>query len=219
NVFAANPWALLTQGAADENSTRRALAIAALGTVPTAQAERLVESALKDKDSIVRLSAVSALAERKSRAAIPKLRAALDDDAAEVSFSAAKALWEMGDRSGKYVLAEVLAGERKQSAGFMKQQVRDAKLTMHSPKKLAWMGAKERAGFLFGQLGYGLDIVEGMTKDTSASARALSATLLAKDRNSLAELEDALDDKSPLVRAAAAKAPGGFNNRAAITKL
>ena len=111
------------------------------------------------------------------------------------------------------------AARRIQSAGFMKQQVRDAKLTMHSPKKLAWMGAKEGAGFLFGPIGYGLDMVEGMTKDTSASARALSATLLAKDRNSLAELEDALDDKSPLVRAAAAKALGGFNNRAAITKL
>ncbi len=111
------------------------------------------------------------------------------------------------------------AARRIQSAGFMKQQVRDAKLTMHSPKKLAWMGAKEGAGFLFGRLGYGLDMVEGMTKDTSASARALSATLLAKDRNSLAELEDALDDKSPLLRAAAAKALGGFNNRAAITKL
>jgi len=219
NVFAANPWALLTQGAADENSTKRALAIAALGTVPTARAERLVEGALKDKDSMVRLSAVSALAERKSRAAIPKLRAALDDDAAEVSFSAAKALWEMGDHSGRYILTEVLAGERKQSAGFVKQQVRDAKLTMHSPKKLAWMGAKEGAGFFFGPLGYGLGMVEGMTKDTSASARALSVTLLAKDRNALHDLEDALDDKSPLVRAAAAKALGGFNNRALLPKL
>jgi HEAT repeat protein len=219
NVFAAKPWELLSQGAADENPTRRALAIAALGTVPTAQAERLVEAALKDKDSVVRLSAVSALAERKSRAAIPKLRATLDDDVAEVSFSAAKALWEMGDRSGKYVLKEVLAGERKQSAGFIKRQVQDAKLTMHSPKKLVWMGAKEGAGFLFGPLGYGLGMVEAMTKDTAASARALSATLLAQDRNSVEELEDALYDKSPLVRAAAAKALGGFNNRALIPTL
>ena len=219
NVFAANPWELLTQGAADQNSTKRVLAIAALGTIPTVQAERLLEAALKDKDSIVRLSAVSALAERRSRAAIPALRRALDDDAAEVSFSAAKTLWEMGDHSGRYILAEVLAGERKQSAGFMKQQVKDAKLTMHSPKELAWIGAKEGAGFFFGPLGYGLGMVEGATKDTSASARALSATLLAKDRNAMPDLEDALDDKSPLVRAAAAKALGGFNNRAAIKKL
>src|SRR5436189_716708 len=101
----------------------------------------------------------------------------------------------------------------------MKQQVRDAKLTMHSPKKLAWMGAKEGAGFLFGPLGYGLGMVEGMTKDSSASARALAVTLLARDRSSLARLEDALEDKSPVVRAAAARALGGFGSRAAIPKL
>src|SRR6266478_4985586 len=62
HVFAANPWELLTEGSADENSTKRALAIAALGTVPTARAEKLVEAALMDKNSTVRLSAVSALA-------------------------------------------------------------------------------------------------------------------------------------------------------------
>ena len=62
HVFAANPWELLTEGAADENSTKRTLAIAALGTVLTARAEKLEEAALKDKNSTVRLSAVSALA-------------------------------------------------------------------------------------------------------------------------------------------------------------
>jgi HEAT repeat protein len=97
--------------------------------------------------------------------------------------------------------------------------MRGAKSTMRSPKKLAWLGAKEGAGFLFGPLGFGLGLVEGMTKDSAASARALSATLLARDRSSQMELEDALDDKSPLVRAAAARSLGGFANRTVIPKL
>src|SRR5436189_4624832 len=103
----------------------------------------------------------------------------------------------------------------------MKQQVRDAKLTMHSPKKLAWMGAKEGAGFLFGPLGYGLDMVEGMTKDSSAPARALSVALLGAEKTTGAAdaLTAALDDKSPLVRMAGAKALGGFADRTLVSKL
>ena len=125
----------------------------------------------------------------------------------------------MGDHSGRAVLVEVMAGEKKDSPGFLKKQVRDAKSTLHSPRKLVWMGAKEGAGFLFGPLGYGLGMVEGMTRDSSASARALSVTLLARDRSSLEKLEGALEDKSPLVRAAAAKALGGSGNRAVVPKL
>src|SRR5437763_12014843 len=86
NAFAAAPWELLTQGAAEENSTRRALAIVALGTIRTPQADKLVLAAVVDKAPAVRLAAVSALAEQKSRAAIPKRKAALDDEAAEISF-------------------------------------------------------------------------------------------------------------------------------------
>src|SRR5262249_8204251 len=181
NLFAASPWDLLTQGAAEENAIKRAQAIAALATVRTTPAEKLVDAALTDKDPRVRLTAVSALAERRSRATIPKLRASLDDEAGEVSFTAAKALWDLGDRSGKDLLTEVLWGERKQSAGFIKRQVRDAKSTLHNRRGLVWMGAKEGAGFLFGPLGFGLGLVEGITKDGSAPARALSATLLAQE--------------------------------------
>jgi HEAT repeat protein len=221
NALAAAPWEMLTHGAAEENSIRRAQAIIALGTIRTPQAEKLVLAALDDKAAGVRLAAVSALAEQKSRAAIPKLRLALDDEAAEVSFSAAKALWEMGDRSGGDLLAEVLAGERKQSPGFVKKQVREAKSTLQNRKKLVWMGAKEGAGFLFGPLGFGLGVVEGLTQDGSAPTRALSATLLgqSKDPVARAELVDGLEDKSPLVRIAVARALGGFADRALIRKL
>jgi HEAT repeat protein len=221
NVFAAAPWEILTQGAAEENSTKRAQAIIALGTIRTPRAEKLVMAALSDKSATVRLAAVSALADQKSRAAIPKLKLAVDDEAAEVSFSAAKALWEMGDHSGAGLLAAVLAGERKTSAGFVKKGVDDAKSTMHSPKKLVWMGARQGAGFLFGPLGFGLGMVEGLTNDASAPARALSATLLGQSKSPEVrdELEDGLEDRNPLVRVAVAKALGGFSDRALVPKL
>jgi HEAT repeat protein len=221
NLFGASPWDLLTQGAADDNPANRAHAIVALGTIRTPQAERLVLGALDDKSSMVRLAAVGTLGEHKTRAAIPKLRIALDDEAAEVSFLAAKALWEMGDRSGSELLAAVLAGERKTTSGFVKKQVRGAKATLNNPKRLVWMGAKQGGGFLFGPLGFGIGIVEGITNDSSAPARALSATLLGQSRDpgSRAELEDGLEDKSPVVRVAVAKSLGGFSDRALIRKL
>jgi HEAT repeat protein len=223
-LTAADPtavWGILKDGAADTNAIRRAQAIAALATVQTPESEKLVKSAVTDKDYIVRLSAVSGLAERKSRATIPMLKLALDDETAEVSFTAAKALWEMGDHSGKEILAEVLAGERKQSPGFIKQEIREAKATMHNRKALVWMGAKEGAGLLFGPLGAGLGVMEMAMKDGSAPARVLSVTLLAQDKDvqSLADLKDALFDKSPLVKLAAAKALGGFTDRTVVPAL
>ena len=214
-------WDVLTDGAAEENATKRAEAISAIGTIRSARATKMVEAALSDKDHSVRLAAVIALADRNSRAEIPKLKTALDDDAAEISFTAAQALWQMGDRSGRDLLVAVLAGERKQSSSFLTRSVRDAKSTLHNRKALVWMGAKEGAGFLFGPLGYGLGLVEGMTKDSSAPARALSAKLLSEEKNPalIDDLAAALDDKSPLVRVAAAKALGGFANRSLIAKI
>src|SRR6201997_2425162 len=50
-----HPWQILTSGATDHNSMRRAEAIAALGTIPpTPRVLHLVENALEDKDSSIR---------------------------------------------------------------------------------------------------------------------------------------------------------------------
>jgi HEAT repeat protein len=214
-------WQMLTDGAEDDNAYKRAPAIAALGTIRTPAADKLVAEALEDDEVFVRFAAVSALAERKSKGDIPKLKKALDDEAGEVSFTAAKALWELGDRSGKDILEEVLAGERKQSPGFVKQQIRDAKSTMHNRRALVWMGAKEGAGLVFGPLGAGLGVMEQVMKDSSATERLFSATLLAqeKDARAIADLGDALFDKNPLVRAGAAKLLGGFTDRTVRPKL
>jgi HEAT repeat protein len=217
----AGAWEILTRGAAEESAIKRAHAVTAIGTIRLARADKLVEGALSDKDATVRLAALNAMAERKSRAFVPKLKLALDDDAAEVSFRAAKALWELGDRSGEDLLRAVLMGERKQSPGFLSKQVKDAKSTLHNRKALVWMGAKEGAGFVFGPLGYGMGMVEGMTKDSSAPERALAAALLGqeKDPKMIDDLVTALDDKSPLVRVTAAKALGGYADRALAPKL
>lgn len=214
-------WDTLKEGAAENNPYKRAPAIAALATVRTPEADKLVKAALTDKDFIVRLAAVGALADRKSRADIPNLKVALDDESGEVAFTAAHGLWELGDHSGKELLEEVLAGERKQSAGFIKDQIRGAKATLHNRKELIWMGAREGAGFLFGPLGAGLGIMEMVLKDSAAPARALSATMLGqiRDPQSIGYLEDALHDKSPLVRVAAAKALGGINDPTVSPKL
>ena len=60
-----------------------------------------------------------------------------------------------------------------------------------------------------------------MTRDGAAPARAYSATLLGQSKTAAArmELEEGLDDKSPLVRVAVAKSLGGFSDRALIPKL
>ena len=217
----AGAWDVLTKGAGEANLVHRAQAVTAIGTIRLARADKLVETALSDKDPTVRLAAVNALAERKSRTLIPKLKRALDDDAAEVSFRAALALWELGDRSGQDLLRAVLAGERKQSASFISRQVKDAKSTLHNRKALVWMGAKEGAGFLFGPLGYGMGMVEGMTKDASAPERALAAVALGldKDPKMIDDLTAALDDKNPLVRVTAAKALGAYADRTLVPKL
>jgi HEAT repeat protein len=214
-------WEILTDGAAESSPYKRSPAISALGTIPTPAARKLVDAALVDKEILVRLAAVSAIAERKSRADIPRLKIALDDDSGEVSFIAARALWEMSDHAGRELLEELLAGERKPSTGFIKQQIQGAKATMHNRKELIWLGAKEGAGFLFGPLGTGLGVMQMVMKDGAAPERALSATMLGeiKDAESIAYLGDALFDKSPLVRAAAAKALGGINDPTVPPKL
>ncbi len=214
-------WEILNQGIAEQYGPKRAQAYAAVGTIRTPDAEKLLNNALADKDFTVRLAAVSVLAERKSRADIPRFKKALDDEAAEVSFTAAKALWEMGDRSGKDVLEKVLAGEKK-GPGFVKSDVRSVEATARDRKALIWMGAREGAGFLFGPLGTGLGVVEMITKDGQGPVRVLAATMLGQQLNdptAIAYLGGALYDKNPLVRTAAAKVLGGFTDPTVLPKL
>jgi HEAT repeat protein len=93
---------------------------------------------------------------------------------------------------------------------------------LHSPSKLATIGAEQGAYALLGPVGFGVDAFK-MTRTGSNgnSARVLSATLLAED-NSKATMEqflEALVDHNYLVRAAAARALGDFRGPEAMAAL
>lgn len=221
-VRALSPWQVLTTTAASRNPTRRAEAIAALGTIGSRRRVlNLIEQALSDKDSSVRQLAAGTLGELRARASIPRLKQALNDDSSEVSFAAARSLWLMGDRTGREIFLQVLSGEKSASDGMLKNGLESTKKRLHDPGKLAITGAKEAAGSLFGPAGWGIKVVEQVIQDRSASARAMSAILLGPDAtaDTLKQLREALADKNWIVRAAAAQALGASRRREQIQYL
>jgi len=178
-------------------------------------------AALGDREPSVRQLAARDLGEMRAKSAIPKLREALKDESTEVCFAAAKSLWDMGDRSGRDVFIGILAGEKSGSPGMVKDGLTSAKKKLQDPRGLAVVGAEEAASALFGPAGWGIKVMQEVTKDRSASARAMSATLLAHDNNedSVQQLDNALWDKNWLVREAAAQALGASRQREQISYL
>lgn len=212
-------WKILAQGTSENNANKRKLALSAMviaGTNP--RAVTMVVSLLKDREVDVRQMAASVLGDMNARAAIPELEEALDDEAPEVSFTAARSLWSLGDRRGMDVLLAVLNGERGASAGLMKGTIRDARKRLRDPAGLAMLGVREGAGMFLGPAAMGIMVFEELRKDGSASARTLSAETLAKgaDPAILTILEEALDDKNWLVRAAVVKALAMRGSRSSI---
>lgn len=217
-----SPRHILDDGVTNHIVARRQEALAALGTLGNREwAVKLVEAALDDKDASVRQLAARDLGQMRAKSAIPKLKEALDDDTAGVSFAAAKSLWDMGDRTGRDVFIQILAGEKSNSTGVVKDQLETAKRRLQDPRQLAVIGAKEAASSLFGPAGWGITIVQEVTKDRSASARAMSAAVLGHDagEEAMRELDDALWDKNWIVRAAAAQALGECKQRDQIKHL
>jgi HEAT repeat protein len=214
-------WQILAIGAADNKASRRQNVVVAASTIGNwSKAISLVESLLRDKDSAVRGVAAAALAEMNSRGSIPTLRRVLSDDSALVRFAAAKSLWQLGDYSGREILTDVLEGDASPSDGVIKSNLRDANKKLHNPRELAFAGINAASGML-GPFSYGVAMAEQFATDKSAPARALSASLLASDRNpaSLRELEDALQDKNPLVRVAVTKALGHHPCKSVVEDL
>ncbi len=214
-------WNLLQRALADGGTAKRIQAITALGSIgPMPRAVNLVTASLNDKEVTVRQTAAAVLGEMQARIAIAKLKEALDDDSAEVSFTAARSLWQMGDQSGREIFWAVLAGERKTGPGMIEGGVRDAKKKLHSPAALAKIGI-EQAASLLGPFSMGVGFAEELLKDKGATARALSAKLLASDPDprTLQELEGSLDDKNSAVRAAVAQSLGQRAGRDEISKL
>jgi HEAT repeat protein len=180
-----------------------------------------IEGGLTDKDSQVRKAAVDVLGTMKSRGSIPKLRAALDDNSTVVSFAAARSLWAMGDTSGQDLFMEVLDGDRKASRGLVQGGLQQFHEEIHDPKALAELGSEEAAGIFLGPAGFGVLAAIELSKDKGALPRAITARLLANDTSEAARkaLRDALQDRSWIVRAAAAEALGFHGSSGDVATL
>ena len=219
----ATSWQILNEGLKSAKPQTRSLAIAAIGSVGLVpEAVKLVESGLPDKEADVRQVAAAQLGLMKSKQSIPALQAALDDPSNAVAFAAAQSLWALGDRTSRTVLQAIFVGERKSGAGFVEGTMHDANKTMHDPKKLAKIGAKEVSGALLGPFSLGLTAAEEMLKDGGAPARTAAATLLAQDcdAHSRELLESSLErDKNWAVKAAIARALGGCGSKDSIPWL
>jgi HEAT repeat protein len=218
-------WDLLnTAVAATKREVQQARidAISALGTLGDfPHAVDLLRAAQKDQDRHIRLAAVAAMGSSKKAIFIPDLKRALDDSAAEVSFSAAVGLWKMNDRSGESILSAVVAGDRKAKQGAIAAEKHQADQDLHSPSKLALIGAEQGAYAVLGPFGYGLSAIRRGKGDNGISARTIAVTLLAEDKSTATEKSfvDAMDDPDPAIRAAAARALGDYHSQDVLEAL
>jgi HEAT repeat protein len=197
-------------------------AITALGTLGDfPHAVDLLRTAQKDQDRHIRLAAVAAMGASKKTIFVPDLKRALDDNAAEVSFSAAVGLWKMNDRSGESILSAVVAGDRKAKQGAIAAEKHQADQDLHSPSKLALIGAEQGAYAVLGPFGYGLSAIRRGKGDNGMSARTIAVTLLAEDKSTATEKNfiDALDDPDPAIRTAAARALGDYHSQEVLDAL
>jgi HEAT repeat protein len=194
-------------------------ALSALGDFPRAAA--WLRDAQKDQDRYIRLAAVAAMGSSKKAEFVPDLKQALNDNAAEVSFTAAVGLWKMNDRSGESILDAVLAGSRKANQGLVSSEKHEADQDLHSPSKLARIGAEQGAYALLGPFGIGFTALRMGKGQSAIHPRVIAATLLAEDTStaSMQRFVDALDDPDPLVRTAAARALGDYHGAQATDAL
>ena len=115
---------------------------------------------------------------------------------------------------GRWILEEVLEGERTDRPGAVHGVVRKAKQKLHNPTQLALMGVKEATGQFLGPASMGITVGQMALKDGGAPGRTAAVAALAKDPDPyvVTLLEWALADKSWAVRAAVVKALGERGN-------
>jgi HEAT repeat protein len=213
-------WEILKAALSDSKTQARQAridAVTAVGTIGDIEpAQKWLRDSGRDPDRYLRLGAVEAMGASKKEIFIPDLKAALEDSAPEVSFAAAVGLWKMHDRSGEDVLYGVLAGQRKVKQGMVGSGMHQANQDLHSPSKLAAIGAEQGAYALLGPVGFGVDAFKmTRTGNNGNSAQVLTATLLAEDSSkaTMQQFLNALQNHNYLVRAAAARALGDYRGR------
>lgn len=216
-------WSMLTEAAKDSRHVDgRIQAIAALGTMGlNPRAERFISQAMADADLDVRTAAILAAGQTGNRNLLFDLRSALDDKEPEVAFAAATTLCKLHDRSGEDILLAILQGERSAAPTLMNGARHTVIRDLHNPSTLARLGAMQGASFLLGPFGFGITALEYMRKNGGDAARVEALNLIAEQRSTpiRSELIDALSDRDPAVRAAAARALGQYHDQLAAQAL
>jgi HEAT repeat protein len=210
-------WKLLEDALADDkHPDAKTQALAALGTMGSnARAGKMITGAFADKDVDVRTAAVLAAGQSKNRTLIPTIRTMLDDKEPQVAFAAASALWKMGDYSGEDLLMAVVDGDLHGDAGMVEGSMHAANKTLHDPSALAKMGAMEGAQMLLGPFGFGISAYEYMKRNGGGSSPRVMAIEEVSQMKTPAirkDLLDAVTDKDPAVRAAAAQALRSYHD-------
>ena len=205
-------WSMLTTAVSHAKRPQtRVQGLAALGTMGSnPRAVTLIREAMQDADLDVRTAAILAASATQDRRLLPDIRGRLKDSEPQVVFTAATTLWKLHDRTGEHVLMAVADGERRSGPTLVHGAGQDVNRELHNPAGLARIGVTEGASMLLGPFGFGLTALEYMRKSGGAQARATAIDLLSQERTQAvrSELLDALTDRDPGVRAAAAKGLG-----------
>jgi hypothetical protein len=207
-------WGLLQAAATDpKHIDVRIQGLAALGTMGSnARSGKMIEQAFADVDVDVRTAAVLAAGQSHNKVLVPGMRRLLDDKEPQVAFAAANVLWRMGDHTGADILLAVVDGDRRANATLVHGSMHQASREMHDPAAMAKLGALEGASMLLGPFGFGITAYEYVKKNGGDSARVKAVEDIAQGRSEEVKktLLEALRDKDPGVRAAAAVGVRGY---------
>jgi hypothetical protein len=212
-------WQTLTDTAQDtkhfEAQEQALNALSSLGSNP--RADGLIAAAMKDSNLDVRTAAILAAGKTKSRSLLEPIRSLLSDPEPQVVFVAATTLWKQyKDKSGEDILAAIAAGDRKANPTLIHGAKHDISRTLHSPSTLEKIGITTGAGLVLGPFGFSVAAVEYMRKNGADTSRVQAIELLGEEKTEgvREQMQTALDDKDPGVRAAALLALGGFHRSA-----
>jgi HEAT repeat protein len=191
--------------------------LSALGTLGNnPRAEKLITEALQDSDVDVRSAAILAAGQTGNRNFISPLRSMLNDKEPQIVFVAASTLWKFNDHTGEDILLAVVDGDRSTNPSMTSGALHDASKKLHDPTALARIGVIQGASIFLGPVGLGIAAIDYMRKSGNDDAARLTAIgQLSEQQNPSARktLIAALGDKNATVRAAAAKALGGYRDK------
>ena len=218
-------WEMLKTALSDSKAQARQAridAITALGTLSDfEQAQKLLRNTAKDSDRYLRFAAV-ANRRQQSRAIHSRPENSAQRQCARGKLC--RGCRFMEDERPKWRKRFVWCACRraKGKTGGRWSGLHQADQDLHSPSKLAEIGAEQGAYALLGPVGFGVDAFRMTHKGNNGnSPRVLTATLLADDNSkvTMQQFLDALEDRDSFVRAAAARELGDYRGKQATDAL